>query len=54
MRNFDFIQPIPKTKRRLPHFQSPLLDGIEKNASIQGECLSYKDYVKIQRAMKSE
>jgi hypothetical protein len=49
IRNFEFIQPIPKTNRRMPHFQSNLLTGIEKNASIQGECLSYKDYIKMQK-----
>ena len=54
IQNFNFIQPIPKNRRRIPIFQSTLLDGIEKNASIQSECLSYKDYIKMQKANKEE
>jgi hypothetical protein len=51
--NMKFTQPISK-KRRLPVFQSALLDGVEKNASLQKECLSYKDYIKLQKAKKEE
>jgi len=53
--NMNFIQPIPKNKvRRLAHFKSGLLDGVEKNASIQAECLSYRDYIRMQKANKEE
>lgn len=53
MQNMNFIQPIPKMKRMLPVFQSALLDGIEKNASIQSECFSYKDYIKMKQQMNT-
>jgi hypothetical protein len=52
--NMHFIQPIPKKIRKLAFFQSDLLDGVEKNASVQSECLSYKDYIKMQKALKEE
>lgn len=55
IQNMNFIQPISKNKiRRLPAFQSALLDGVEKNAVLQGECLSYKDYIKMKKEMKKE
>ena len=47
MHNCQFIIPVPKLKKQFVNYKSDLLDGLEKNASVQSECLSYRDYIKM-------
>jgi hypothetical protein len=47
MNNCRFIIPVPKLKKQFVNYKSDLLDGLEKNASVQMECLSYRDYIKM-------
>jgi len=44
MSNFSFLQPVPKKGRTIKTFSSALLDGLEKNAEVQNNCFSYRDY----------
>lgn len=44
MNNFDVLQRLPKARKILAKFTSPLLDSIEKDSGIQREAFSYKQF----------
>jgi len=54
IQNMNFIQPLPKIRRILPIFKSNLLECVEKNAAIQSECLSYKEYITMKQQLSKE
>jgi len=46
--NFRITQSFPKPKKVLAKFTSPLLDSLEKNAGVQREQMSYKQFKNLQ------
>lgn len=44
--NFNMIQPIPKKRKVLAKFVSPLLENIKLDANVQRECIKYSDFKK--------
>lgn len=44
MNNFEVLQRLPKARKILAKFTSPLLDSIEKDSGIQREAFSYKQF----------
>jgi len=46
IQNSQWIQPLPKKRKVLAKFVSPLLESIKIDAGVQRETLSYKDFKK--------
>ena len=44
MQNSQWTQPLPKKRKVLAKFTSPLLESIKMDAGVQRETLSYKDF----------
>lgn len=44
MNNFQMLQRLPKPRKVLAKFTSPLLESIEKDSGIQREAFSYKQF----------
>lgn len=44
--NFNITQPIPKKRKVLAKFVSPLLENIKLDANVQRECIKYSDFKK--------
>jgi len=44
--NFSWIQKIPKKRRVLASFKSPLLESIKTDSNVQSETISYRDFKK--------
>jgi len=45
--NFNILPNLPKPKRMMVKFTSPLLTNLEENADVQKEVMSYKDFKNI-------
>jgi hypothetical protein len=54
LNNFQVLQKQPKTKKVLARFSSPLLDALDKNANIQREVFSYKQFKEMQQNVPHE
>ena len=44
--NFKLLQPVPKKRKVLAKFTSPLLENIKLDAGVQRETMSFKDFKK--------
>lgn len=46
MNNYNWLQSMPKKRKVLAKFTSPLLEGIINDSGVQRETISYRDYKK--------
>ena len=49
LNNFQILQSIPKSRKIMSKFTSPLLESLQQNANVQRETLSYKQFRAIQK-----
>lgn len=52
--NFQLIQSLPKSRKILAKFTSPLLDSIEKESGIKREAFSYKQFKQVKETIQSD
>jgi hypothetical protein len=48
--NFKVLQSVPKKRKVLAKFTSPLLEGIKLDAGVQRETMSFKDFKKLKKS----
>ena len=52
MQNYKWLQSVPKKKKVLSSFVSPLLETIIKDSGVQREVMSYSDFKKMKPKIK--